>query len=351
MATRRFSRNSHQSLVPPLASDPIVQKSSHVFERQTNVLPNEASNWLDSLPIGWRRHSVSCIDALADQLAYGQARDPHQRSNVFGAVEFVSTLARTCLGGEASPEFVQVIMQEPRLIELGLLMAMSQLSLAQRIPRGQGFYPAVIFEREVLRVVRYTAERDQPATALLWYLIALRQPSLVDEIQQSLSNVQCGFAKNAQWPSRDVAMQLGTSLQRMTNLWVSLAQDLIAATDTAGGKLLMIAVENAAKPFLVGRPECKLLLGSINRPRQKQQPRDLLVTATQWPQRAVRILDNLSGDYGSLRLYSAYMRAVWSAVLAGARQFRGDERMFRSRYSEIVARDIAYPIFAGIEKI
>lgn len=322
-----------------------------VFAPRRVDLPKNVTTWLDSLPSDLRHDDHSCLDKLGDQVVYGQLRDSFARTNLKQTVEFVADLSQDFVDGLERTRFVEVLGAEPRLIELGLLIAFSQLSLTQQIPRDQEFYPAVLLDREVLSVVKHLAERDQPAVSLLWWLVRLHESSLAQQIETSLKDVERGYAKTTLWPSSDLASRLCLMLTSIESLWERLACDLIVATQQTGGRLPMFAVEDAAKPFAIMRAERALIVENINRPRQKRRPVDLLRAAMQWPRRASKILGNLAGNYGSLRLYGAYVQTIWSSVLKGARRHRFDVPTFLEHSAEVLERDIAYPIFAGVEPL
>lgn len=310
-------------------------------------LPPCAVAWLNTLPSGFRHAGESCLEELADKFIYGQLRDPFGQTNVRRAAEFVAELARGLVAGCNREMFVEVIRAEPRLVELGLIVALSQIALSREIPRDQEFYPAVIFDREVLRVVKYLAERDQPAVSLLWRLVCLFDESLADDVEASLFDVERGFAKTTHWPSPAAVRRLDAAIARNQALWESLARGFIVATQGAGGVLPMFAVEEAAKPKEIFRSDRVLFLDNINRPRQKRSTMDLLCGALDWPNRVRVILANLGGEFGSLRLYGAYVESIWAHVLVAVRQCSPDVAVFLDHGAEILERDIAHPIAAG----
>jgi len=179
----------------------------------------------------------------------------------------------------------------------------------------------------------------------------LRGREVVEEIGVSLACVERGFAKTTRWPSAEIAKRCCALLSRLTNVWASVAQSLIVATEEAHGILPMFAVENVVKPYELSRVDRALLVESINRPRQKRAPVDLLRFAMDWPRRASCILTNLAGDFGSLQLYGAYLRSIWTSVSKAARQSSLDVTTVLEHGAELLERDIAYPIVAGAEPL
>lgn len=314
------------------------------------AFPAAVRSWLHDLPPQLRSARGCCVEELADQVVYKQLSNDYDRTNVQRVVEYVGRLANGHVHGGDRDGFVALILHEPRLVEVGLLITLSQLALTQEIPRDQEFYPAVIFDREVLSVIKHMAERDKPAIALLWSLMGVHQRELVAEIEVTAAHVERGFAKTTQWPSREVAARLCSLLQRLRVFWDGAARDLITAADVAGGVLPMFAVEDAAKPHELSRIDRTLLVESINRPRQRQSTLDLLRAAREWPWRVSSILENLAGEFGSLRLYGAYLTAIWG-VVATLQQDESDARQQLHRCGELVERDLAYPISTGTEPL
>lgn len=317
---------------------------SPVFRAPT--FPAAVRSWLSELPPQLRRARGCLLEELADQVIYKQLSNDYDRTNFQRVIEHVVELAEAHVEGTDRGRFVEVILHEPRLVEAGLLMALSQLALTQEIPRDQEFYPAVLFDREVLSVIKHVAERDKPALALLWALVGAHRREVVAEIEATVAEVERGFAKTTQWPSREVASRLSRQMQRLRSLWVSLARDLISAAEGAGGVLPMFAVESAAKPYELSRIDRTLFVESINRPRQKYSGLDLLRAARDWPWRAASILENLAGEFGSLRLYGAYLTAIWGGVAAFEPE-DPDASTAMDRNGELVERDVAYPISAS----
>jgi len=312
-------------------------------------LPNYVETWLESLPPDVRYASSSCLGELADRVVYTQVKDRFQRANLVRVAGFVSDLAQSHLEGATHTRFVEVALLAPRVIELGLIIALAQLSGTRGIPRDQGYYPAVLFDREVLSIVKHAAERDQPAVALLWTLASAHDPVLAQNIETSMKDVARGFAKTPRWPNAHESMTFRHALSQLMPRWKSLADKLIEATTRGDGTLPMLAVEQAAKPLHVSRVETRLLVDAINRRRQKRSPADLLCMAMQWPIRAGRVVDNLAGDLGSLRLYSAYVCAIWSGVFDVAQRCQQNLSTFVEHAGELFERDIAHPIAAGVE--
>jgi len=309
------------------------------------------TSWLQDVPKDLRQARGARLYELGDEVVYAQLTDESAAALLRRTVEFVSDLAQEHLDGCGGAAFARAILEEPRLVELGLLIVSAQLSRTAWMPRDQGFYPAILLERDVLSVIKHTSERDQPAVSLVWKLVSLREPALVQQIEDSAVAVERGFAEGARWPDGEEAARLRSAIAAARSVWESLAGALLFAVQSQGGKLPMEAVEAAASPAGMLRAERVLLVDSINRSRQRQDVHDLIRGAMAWPIRADGVLGNLEGELGWLRLYIAYLQAIWSGVLRAAQTCGHDAGALVERCGEVIERDLAYPIAAGVEPL
>lgn len=307
--------------------------------------------WLRSLPTSLRQDEQSCLSRLATFVLREQLQDESTLPNLRQAVEFVSELALAHHEHPGGMSFVETIVYEPRLVELGLNMVTAQLTHARNIPRDQGFYPAVLFHREVLSVLGYAAERDDPVASLLWNLITLRQTSLAYEASRCAEQIGMTYRKTARWPSPAELTDLRGYIGVVRPMWETLARQMDEAIADNHGVLPAAVIQalTASGNFLPA--ECRRYAQIINRHREKRTPRDLVRRAFFWPHRVERILENLQGPLGVQRLYASYQHALWSKLCSDICLSDRNVAHIAVKWREIIARDIAYPIALGTEPI
>lgn len=305
------------------------------------------NRWLHTLPNDLRRAPTCQIYALADEVIFNRLQMEPSSPLVRNAVDCLSDLASEHLENEADTAFVALLVREPRAIELGLVIAAAQMSLANEIPRQQKFYPAVLFDREILSVVLAAGDRDYPETGLLWAMIGLHDPGIVNDILACTARIDQGFAEGIRWPDIDVSKQLRYAIASIRDKWEIMARKMLFALRKNDGKLPLSIVEALIAPKKL--PGGRTFVNGINRPRQKATPERLLVSAMQWPIRADRLLGNLELADGSLRLHIAYMHALWSSILRVAHEHDRNEMHLATHYAEVIQRDIAYVIAQGTD--
>lgn len=301
--------------------------------------------WLQTLPDELRHAPTSQLSVLADEVIFNQLQAAPSRALVRSATEFLSELANEYLDDERNTAFVELLVKEPRAIELGLVIVGAQLSRADEIPRIQKFYPAVLFDRDVLSVVLTTGDRDHPETGLVWAILGLREPELAHEILECIKTIEHGFTPGTRWPDVHNAQELRNAIASLREPWESIAGKMLFAIRKNNGLLPMSLVNALTAPHIL--PQRQDFVNNINRPRQKLSPERLLRSAMAWPLRADRLLEHLELPDGSLRLHIAYIEALWSGLLRAVQKCRSNPSYLVSNYAEIIQRDIAFPIAHG----
>jgi len=308
-----------------------------------------AKAWLDALPDELRRAQGACMYELGDSIVYPQLADPPAEDRLRQTAEFVSDQAESYIDGDPSP-LAAMLLEEQRLPELGLLLFAAFLS-NRRIPRHQGFYPAILLDREVLSVVKETGKRENPGITLLWAIFCAREPNLARRIHEAAAPFERGFGARIRWPDGLEATRLRAAITAARVPWESLGGRLLFAARDAGGKLPFEAVEAALPSNPRGETEIKWLVHAINRERQKITPEDILRCAMTWPLRASRVLGNLEGELGWLRLYVAYLEALLSGLYRTAQSSEKIAHALLDTSAEAIERDIAFPLASGVGPI
>lgn len=304
--------------------------------------------WLETLPADLRGDPSCQLYRLAEEVIYLQLHDASSAKLLRDAVRFVSTLAEEHRDNPADQRFLRLLIDEPRAIELGLVMVATQLSQAKVIPREQTFYPAIMFERDVLSVPLRTNEANEPAHGLLWALVGQKNARIVEEIEDTCKNmIERGFTRGVRWPGSDATRRLRSAIASIRDDWENLANQLLFAMRQNNGCLSIKTVDAITAPARL--PGRESILNNINRTRQRLTPEALMLSAMAWPIRADKLLGNMEEDDGSVRLGITYIEILWTGILRTILMKNRDIAALEESCREVILHDIAYWIAQGVD--
>lgn len=280
------------------------------------------SKWLSTLDPEWRSRPGQQLLEFGDCIVY-----PQIRLEGFGPMRAVlrelATLAEKAQERRYQEETGTTILDDPRLLEVGMLFHLVAASDASHIPRTQPYFPSVLLERLVLATL---AGEGEISTRLIHRLLPTRHRTALAAVSPGASLRGYGF--DVRWPTPAEAGRMLDVLRACRGDWEKRAGSLLHA----------ISDERVpARGLGAGRSSDAVeLLALVNQPAQREGARIRLQRALAFPERAEAILANLARPEGWFALHTAWILRVLDTV-------------HRRRYSgrpvkELALREVLLPL-------